>query len=105
MREWLADKDNALAYLRECMEHGDRGDFLDAIKAVADAQGLGVRGVAEKSKASRESLFRALSRRGNPRLDTLDKTLRTLGLRLSVEKDDKSRRPRGARLLKLAGSR
>ena len=34
---------------------------------------------------SRESLYRTLSRRGNPRFSTLEAVLESLGLKLSVE--------------------
>jgi probable addiction module antidote protein len=40
--------------------------------------------LAAKSGLSRESLYRALSEDGNPRLDTLMKVLTALGIKLTV---------------------
>jgi probable addiction module antidote protein len=41
--------------------------------------------LAEKAGLSRETLYRTLSERGNPRLDTLAAILAAFGLRLSVQ--------------------
>ncbi|WP_237251713.1 DNA-binding protein [Thioalkalivibrio nitratireducens] len=41
--------------------------------------------VAAEAGISRESLYRALSPRGNPTLKTLVAVLKTVGMRLSVE--------------------
>ena len=46
------------------------------------------RGIAKVAKAAgieRESLYRALSRRGNPRLSTLVAVTKAIGLKLTVE--------------------
>jgi probable addiction module antidote protein len=40
--------------------------------------------LAEKTGLSRETLYRTLSEKGNPRLDTLAAILEVFGLRLSV---------------------
>lgn len=47
------------------------------------------KGMTEISKATglnRQHLYRSLSENGNPKLETIDKIVRALGLRLSVEK-------------------
>ena len=85
MLEWLSVKENAIAYLNECLLNGNREEFQDALKMIADAMGLGVRGVAEATGLSRESLFRSLSRTGNPSSETLMKVMEPLGLTLKVE--------------------
>jgi probable addiction module antidote protein len=53
------------------------------LRAVAEAYG-GVGAVAAQAGISRESLYRALSPKGNPTLKTLIVVLKTVGLRLSV---------------------
>lgn len=85
MGEWLSSRENAAGYLRECLASGDKGLFLDSIRRVADAQGLGVRGVAEAAGLGRETLYRTLSEAGNPELDTLSRILNSLGMSLTVE--------------------
>jgi probable addiction module antidote protein len=61
----------------------ERGGGLLALRAVAEAYG-GLGAVAEQAGISRESLYRALSPKGNPTLKTLVAVLKTMGLRLSV---------------------
>lgn len=62
---------------------GDPRAVPVALRAVADAAG-GMKALAEKTGLSRETLYRTLSERGNPRLDTLTAILAAFGLRLSV---------------------
>jgi len=54
-----------------------------ALRTVADAMG-GMASLADKTGLSRETLYRTLSAKGNPRLDTLSVILAAFGLRLSV---------------------
>lgn len=44
--------------------------------------------LARETDLAREALYRALSKKGNPRLDTLTKVLHAAGLRLSVTTDE-----------------
>jgi probable addiction module antidote protein len=87
VEELRRDREFAIAYLQTAMESldnpEDRAGGLIALRAVAEAYGgLGV--VAAQAGISRESLYRALSPKGNPTLKTLVAVLKTLGLRLSV---------------------
>ena len=41
--------------------------------------------IAEKADLSRESLYRMLSKRGNPEIKSLLRLLRAMGLKLSIE--------------------
>ena len=56
--------------------------MLAALRQVAEAQGMAQ--VASRAGIPRESLYRALSRKGNSTLKTLVPTLHALGLRLTV---------------------
>ena len=47
--------------------------------------------LADKTGLSRETLYRTLSERGNPRLDTLAAILAAFGLRLTVQPARKAR--------------
>jgi probable addiction module antidote protein len=71
------------AYIDEMLSEGDPGAMPIALRTVADAAG-GVAALAEKTGLSRETLYRTLSKKGNPRLDTLTAILAAYGLRLSV---------------------
>ena len=60
------------------------GTFLVALRNVARAQ-KGMSKLAAETGVNRENLYRALSERGNPRLDTLWAVLKAIGLRVSLE--------------------
>jgi probable addiction module antidote protein len=62
----------------------DRAAGLLALRTVAEAYG-GLGAVAAEAGISRESLYRALSPKGNPTLRTLLAVLNAVGLKLSVE--------------------
>jgi len=79
-------KDPAFAaeYLKAALEEDDEpGVLLIALRHLAQAQGIAK--VAKAAGIERESLYRALSVRGNPRLSTLVAVTRAFGLRLTVE--------------------
>ena len=82
--ESLKDPVEAAAYLDAALEGGDHAAFLLAIKDVTDANG-GVQEVAETAHLNRETLYRTLSEKGNPKLSSLDSILHAVGLRLSIE--------------------
>ena len=84
----LRNPDEAAAYLDAALEAGDRAAFLLAIKNVIDAFG-GVTQISRDTGLNRENLYRVLSERGNPELNSLEKLLKGMGLRLSVEVDRK----------------
>jgi len=81
--ESLKDPQEAAAYLNAALEDGDRESFLLALRNIAEANG-GMKAVADKAHLNRESLYRTLSRRGNPEVKTLFNLLHGVGLRLSV---------------------
>jgi len=92
VKELREDRAFAVAYLQAAMESLDnpeeRGGALLSKRAVAEAYG-GLGAVAAQAGISRESLYRALSPKGNPTLKTLVAVLKTLGLRLSVAEKQK----------------
>ena len=74
----------AAEYLKAALEdeHEPRV-LLIALRHLAQAQGVAK--VAKAAGIERESLYRALSERGNPRLSTLFAVTKAVGLRLTVE--------------------
>jgi probable addiction module antidote protein len=83
LMEMLKDEDRALAYLNAALDEQDTRVFLIALRNVTQAQG-GIAKVAAHSGLNRESLYRALSNKGNPSVQTLAAVLGALGARLSV---------------------
>lgn len=86
--ELRADRELAVEYLKAAMESldnpDDRAAGLLALRTVAEAYG-GLGAVAADAGISRESLYRALSAKGNPTLKTLLAVLKAVGMKLSVE--------------------
>ncbi len=75
----------AVEYLKAALEDADEPEvLLVALRRVAEARG-GVAKVAKAAGIERESLYRALSSRGNPRLSTLLAVTKAVGLKLTVE--------------------
>lgn len=84
----LKDKEEATAYLQtallEYQKDNDVECLLLALRHVAEAQGgLGL--LSRKTHLNRESLYRALSSKGNPKLSTLSLLLNGLGFQLSIK--------------------
>ena len=71
------------AYIDEMLSEADPRAMPVALRTVAEAAG-GIAALAEKTGLSRETLYRTLSKKGNPRLDTLTAILAAYGLRLAV---------------------
>ena len=82
---WLREKANpeVAAYLEAVLEDGDPRAMPVALRTIAEAMG-GLAVLAERTGLSRETLYRTLSEKGNPRYDTLTSILGAFGLRVSV---------------------
>ncbi len=80
--EELRDPELAAEYLTAAIEDGSTELFLIALRNVAEANG-GVGAIAEATRLNRQSLYRTLSREGNPTLSSLLPVLRAVGLNLS----------------------
>jgi probable addiction module antidote protein len=74
----------AVEYLKVALEDTEEpAVFLIALRRVVEARGIAK--VAKAAGIERESLYRALSARGNPRLSTLVAVTKAVGLKLTVE--------------------
>ncbi len=86
--ENLKDPLEAKAYIDVALEEYEKDKdieaFLMALRDVAEAQG-GLSKLADRTQLNRQNLYRALSNRGNPKLDTIDAILHGLGFRLAVQ--------------------
>lgn len=70
--------------LDEVNQPGGREALLAALRHIAEAQGMAT--VAERAGIPRESLYRALSTKGNPTIKTLLAVINAAGLKLSVHR-------------------
>ena len=84
IRRLRKDSEFAVEYLKAALEDEDEPRvLLIALRHIAQARGIAK--VAKTAGIERESLYRALSPRGNPRLSTLVAVTKAIGLRLTVE--------------------
>src|SRR3989338_8028442 len=85
--EALKDPREAAAYLNAHLEEAEGEDaeelFLMALRDVAKAYGMSE--ISERTELLRESLYKALSESGNPKLKTLWVLFNAIGLRLMVK--------------------
>ena len=86
--EHLRSEADVAAYIEAMLEDGDSRAVPVALRTVAEAVG-GMAALAKKTGLSRETLYRTLSERGNPRLDTLTAILAAFGIRLTVRLAEK----------------
>ncbi len=76
-----SDKDVA-AYLDAALEEDDPALLAAAFGDVARAKGMTE--IARETGLGRESLYKALSTDGNPEFGTVQKVVRSLGLKLRI---------------------
>lgn len=90
--EWLIhslkNKKEAAAYLQVALEEyqkdGDFEAFLLALRHVAEAQG-GIGLLSKKTHLNRESLYKTLSSKGNPKLQTIGILLKGMGFEFFIK--------------------
>jgi len=79
--KFLSKQENVVAYLNAELEDGEMFYLLKAIRNVAAANG-GMGALAKATKMSRTTLYKTLSKTGNPEVATLRKILAVYGVRL-----------------------
>jgi|HubBroStandDraft_1064217.scaffolds.fasta_scaffold99741_2 probable addiction module antidote protein len=85
----LKDNSEAVNYLQAALEDSQSA-FLVALKNVLDSRKVAV--VARASKLNRVHIHQMLTEDGNPTLNSLEKILRAIGLRLEIGLDNPKRR-------------
>mgnify|MGYP001600995504 CR=1 FL=1 len=81
--EDLKNPKEAQAYLNAALEEGDEKLFLIALTNVLEAQG-GLASFAKRTHLNRVSLYKMLSRRGNPEWESILSLLNALGIKFQV---------------------
>lgn len=84
LKEQLLDPGFAAEYVTAAAEDPAPAVYLHALRMVAEARGMAQ--VAAAAGMPRESLYRALSGKGNPRWSTLSAILRATGLKIAVHR-------------------
>ena len=78
-----ADPALAAEYLNDILETGDEVDLMLALRSLSQAFG-GIQEVARRAEANPNTMYRTLSKQGNPSLKTLRAILNAMGFRLAV---------------------
>ena len=78
--EHLKTEKDMVAYLEAALENDDPALVAAVLGDIARAKGM--TDIAREAGLGRESLYKALSREGNPEFSTVLKVVRALGLRL-----------------------
>ena len=83
--DYMKSKEDIAAYIEACLEEApeDAALFAAALGDVARASGMGE--LAKATGLTREGLYKALSKDGNPRLDTVLKVMHALGLKFTTQ--------------------
>lgn len=86
------DDDNAIAeYLNDAIaiaeEKGDFTPFKAAMNNIARARGMAE--IAKKSGLGRESLYKALDPKAQPRFETMQRVFSSMGLKMTLSPVDK----------------
>jgi probable addiction module antidote protein len=80
--EYLTDEASIAAFLDESFASGDAAEIGEALGIVARARSF--TDLARQTGLTRQALYKALSREGNPRLDTLLAVTKALGYEFKV---------------------
>lgn len=91
--DYLRSEAEMAAYLQAVLDEapGDAALLAEAIGDIARAKGMVQ--LARDTGLTREGLYKALSKDGNPRLDTVLKVLHALGLKLTPQPEQEPRLP------------
>ena len=88
LKQRLRDRDYAVGYLRACIKESalDMPEVvLSALRDVAEVHGM--TWLAKETGIPRQTLYQMLSKKGNPRIRAFATILRTLGMRMTFERD------------------
>ena len=80
--DYLKTEEDVANYLEAIFEDGDPALIAHGLGVVARAKGMA--SIAKKTGLGRESLYKALSKNGNPKIGTVVKIVHALGLKLKV---------------------
>ncbi|HET7334526.1 MAG TPA: addiction module antidote protein [Rhizomicrobium sp.] len=80
--EHIKTEKDVAAYLNAALEDGDTALIAEVLGNIARSKGMAA--IAKKTGLGRESLYKALSKDGNPKIGTVLKVVQALGLKLKV---------------------
>ncbi len=78
----LETEEDIQGFLKEIAETGNTADFVHALNIAARAKGMTE--VAKQAGVTRSSLYKSLSKDGDPRFETIHKVVEALGCKLAI---------------------
>ena len=84
LQEKLKDPNVSTAYLNEALQDKDPNVFLIALKDVLEAQNSDISAIAKKTHISRQSFYRMLSSKGNPRWNNITSLIEVMGFQVQL---------------------
>ena len=83
MAQYLKSDADIAEYLRQVLADGDPGELAAALGHIAKARGMTE--IARASGIKPEALYKALRPNTKPRLDTIQRVCKALGVKLTAE--------------------
>lgn len=83
--DYLKSEDDIAAYLQACIEEAPDDPALIAAALGDVARARGMAQLAKETGLTREGLYKALSKDGNPNFGTVLKVLHALGLKITLQ--------------------
>ncbi|MDR3174418.1 MAG: putative addiction module antidote protein [Treponema sp.] len=83
MADNINTREEVFAYLEGALEENDMETFFDVIGAIARSKGMAK--IAKDLGLNRESLYKSLSRDGNPSFATIAKVIDLLGYKVEIK--------------------
>jgi len=82
--EKLRDPEYAIAYLNEALADEDKRIFLVALKNVIEAYQENKSSLAKENSVSRSTIYRMLSKTGNPRWSNITSIVDAMDLQINI---------------------
>jgi len=80
----LKDTEYVIAYLNEALADEDNRVFLVALKNVMEAYEENKSAIAQENKISRSTIYRMLSKSGNPRWSNITSIVDAMDLQINI---------------------
>jgi probable addiction module antidote protein len=80
--DYLKTREDRVEYLKAALDSNDEKVLLIAMREIVDSMG-GMAELSRESGLARESLYKSLSDKGNPRFDTFFKVLDFIGVEIN----------------------
>lgn len=82
MARYIKTDADVAEYLRQVLEEGEPGELAAALGHIAKARGMTE--IAKASGMKREALYKALRPNAQPRLETVQRVCKALGVKLTA---------------------